>query len=135
MSFKDFPGHQPSIKLLQRSLERGRLAHGYLFAGQELDELEALARTLAKTLNCTQPVKKGNVAIDCCDHCLNCQKVDRENHADVFWVRPESKLRLIKISQIVRRDESPDLHFRDVRDCTTGRQDRMRDRPEARQCL
>jgi len=108
MSFNDFPGHQPSIKLLQRSLERGRLAHGYLFAGHELDELEALARTLAKTLNCTQPVKKGNAAIDCCDQCLNCQKVDRENHADVFWVRPESKLRLIKISQIVRRDESPD---------------------------
>jgi DNA polymerase-3 subunit delta' len=108
MSFKDFPGQQPSIKLLQRSLERGRLAHGYLFAGHDLDELETLARTLAKTLNCTQPVKQGNVAIDCCDRCPNCQKVDHENHADVFWVRPESKLRLIKISQIVRRDESPD---------------------------
>jgi len=89
MSFKGFPGQQPGIQLLQRSLVSGRLAHGYLFAGHELDELEDLARTLAKTLNCIQPLKKEGVPIDCCDQCSNCQKVDHENHADVFWVRPE----------------------------------------------
>jgi DNA polymerase-3 subunit delta' len=33
--------------------------------------------------------------------------VEDGNHADVFWVRPESKTRLIKIGQIVRRDDSP----------------------------
>jgi len=107
MSFKGFPGQQPGIQLLQRSLVSGRLAHGYLFAGHELDELEDLARTLAKTLNCIQPLKKEGVPIDCCDQCSNCQKVDHENHADVFWVRPESKSRLIKIGQIARRDDSP----------------------------
>ena len=47
------------------------------------------------------------MAVDCCDHCLNCQKIEHGNHADVFWVRPESKSRQIKISQIVRRDDSP----------------------------
>jgi DNA polymerase III subunit delta' len=108
VSFKDFPGHRPSIQLLQRSLERGRLAHGYLFTGEQLDELETLARTLAKTLNCLQPVQKGSTAIDCCDRCANCKKIDLENHPDVFWVRPESKLRLIKIGQITRREDSPD---------------------------
>ena len=95
------------MELLQRSLERGRLAHAYLFAGHQLDPLEGLARTLAKTLNCLHPVKRGGAAVDCCDRCLSCQKVEHGNHADVFWVRPESKSRQIKIGQIVRREDSP----------------------------
>jgi DNA polymerase-3 subunit delta' len=107
MAFKDFPEQAQGVELLQRSMERGRLAHGYLFTGHQLDPLEGLARTLAKTLNCLHPVKRGGTAVDCCDRCLNCQKVEHGNHADVFWVRPESKSRQIKISQIVHREDSP----------------------------
>lgn len=107
MAFKDFPAQAQGVELLQRSLERGRLAHAYLFTGDQLDSLEGLARTLAKTLNCLHPVKRGAAAVDCCDRCLNCGKVEDGNHADVFWVRPESKSRLIKIGQIVRRPDSP----------------------------
>ena len=107
MAFKDFAAQEQGVELLQRSLERGRLAHGYLFTGHQLDQLEGLARTLAKTLNCLHPVKRGGVAVDCCDQCLSCQKVEHGNHADVFWVRPESKLRQIRIRQISRRKDSP----------------------------
>jgi DNA polymerase III subunit delta' len=107
MAFKDFAGQEQGVELLQRSLERGRLGHGYLFTGHQLDQLEVLARTLAKTLNCLRPVKRDGVAVDCCDRCLNCQKIEHGNHADVFWVRPESKLRQIRIRQVVRRDDSP----------------------------
>ena len=114
MAFNDFPGQEQGVQLLQRSLERGRLAHGYLFTGHQLDQLEGLARALAKTLNCQQPVKKGGVAVDCCDQCLSCQKIEHDNHADVFWVRPESKLRQIRIGQIVRREESPPRVLLDI---------------------
>ena len=107
MAFKDFPEQEQGAQLLQRSLERGRLAHAYLFTGHQIEPLVGLARALAKTLNCLQPVKRAGVAVDCCDHCLNCQKIEHGNHADVFWVRPESKSRQIRISQIVRRDDSP----------------------------
>lgn len=102
------------MQLLQRSLERGRLAHGYLFTGDRLDQLEGLARTLAKTLNCQQPVKQGGVAVDCCDQCLACQKIAHDTHADVFWVRPESKMRLIRIGQITHREDSPPRVLLDV---------------------
>jgi DNA polymerase-3 subunit delta' len=100
MSFKDLPAHQTGVALLQRSLERGRLAHAYLFTGQQMEELETLARLLAKTLNCLNPVKAGQAAIDCCEHCLSCKKIEHGNHADVHWVRPESKSRIIKVGQI-----------------------------------
>jgi DNA polymerase III subunit delta' len=107
MAFKDFAVEEQGVELLQRSLERGRLAHGYLFTGHQLDRLEGLARTLAKTLNCLHPATRGHTAVDCCDQCLNCQKIEHGNHADVFWVRPESKSRQIKIGQITRREDSP----------------------------
>lgn len=107
MAFTDFPEQRQGIELLQRSLRRGRLGHAYLFGGSRLDELEGLARTLAKTLNCQNPVREDGAAVDSCDACANCRKIDHENHADVFWVRPESKTRIIKISQITRRNDSP----------------------------
>jgi DNA polymerase-3 subunit delta' len=107
MAFKDFKQHVTSVQLLQRSLERGRLGHAYLFSGQDLGDLEGVAQTLAKTLNCLEPLKENGVAVDCCDKCLNCKKIEHGNHADVFWVRPESKLRVIRMNQVVRRDDSP----------------------------
>lgn len=115
MAFKDFPEQQQGVHLLQRSLERGRLAHAYLFTGHDLGELEAIAQTLAKTLNCLQPVRgQGGVAIDCCDHCLNCKKIANGNHADLFWVRPESKSRQIPIEIITHRPKSPPRVLLDV---------------------
>jgi DNA polymerase-3 subunit delta' len=107
MAFTLFDRHAQGVQLLQRSLARGRLGHAYLFAGDNLEELESLARTLAKTLNCQKPVKTGGMATDCCDACPSCRKIDGDVHADVFWVRPESRMRQIKIEQITRRDESP----------------------------
>jgi DNA polymerase-3 subunit delta' len=86
--------------LLQRSLARERLGHAYLFTGHRLEELESLAKTLAKTLNCQQPVKIGGAATDCCDDCLSCRKIDRETHADVHWARPESKSRVVTVEQM-----------------------------------
>jgi DNA polymerase-3 subunit delta' len=108
MSFADFPEQEQVVQLLQRSLERGRLAHAYLFTGSRLEELEAVACTLAKTLNCQQPQRSpaGGVALDCCDACLSCRKIGEGTHADVQWVRPESKSRIIKIDQIAERASS-----------------------------
>lgn len=100
MAFKDFPERAQGVEMLQRSLERGRLAHAYLFTGHQLDELEAVARTLAKTLNCVQPLERSGAAIDCCEACLSCRKIEHGNHADVHWVRPESKSRIITVDQM-----------------------------------
>ena len=100
MAFKNFPKPSQGVQLLQRSLARGRLGHAYLFTGHHLEELESIARTLAKTLNCQKPVKTGGVATDCCDECLSCRKIDQETHADVHWARPESKSRVVTVEQM-----------------------------------
>jgi DNA polymerase-3 subunit delta' len=91
-----------SVRLLQRSLARGRLGHAYLFSGPDLHALENVARALAKALVCEQPPKVSDAGLpmDSCDRCLSCHKVDEQNHPDVIWVRPESKLRVVTIDQV-----------------------------------
>jgi DNA polymerase III subunit delta' len=102
MAFADFPEQQQAVGLLQRSLDRGRLSHAYLFAGAAMSELEGVARTLAKTLNCVSPPTRGasGLPLESCDQCSNCRRVGDDNHPDVYWVRPEAKSRVIIIEQI-----------------------------------
>lgn len=100
MAFTEFSEQSQGVQLLQRSLARGRLGHAYLFTGSQIEGLETLARTLAKTLNCLAPVRSNGLATDCCDECLNCRKINDDLHADVHWARPESKSRVITIDQM-----------------------------------
>ncbi len=102
MAFADFQPVPAGVTLLQRSLGRGRLGHAYLFSGDRLADLEAIAGTLAKTLNCPTPPRRApaGAALDCCDHCPSCRKISEHLHPDVQWVRPESKLRVIVVDQI-----------------------------------
>jgi len=102
MSFSSFTEQEDAVQLLQRSLARKRLGHAYLFSGDDLEHLQLVARTLAKTLNCQdpRPSKTAPAAPDCCDACASCRKIDAFNHADVQWIRPESKSRIITIEQM-----------------------------------
>jgi DNA polymerase-3 subunit delta' len=100
MAFRDFSAQSQGVQLLQRSLARGRLGHAYLFTGDQIEALENIARTLAKTLNCLQSVKTNGVATDCCDECLNCRKIEAGNHADIHLIKPQAKSRIIEIDNI-----------------------------------
>ncbi|MFO1477391.1 MAG: DNA polymerase III subunit [Verrucomicrobiota bacterium] len=111
MAFKDIPGQQSVVRLLQRSLEHGRLAHAYLFSGPDAAELETVAGTLARTLNCLQPVRGADgKAIDCCETCSHCRKFSSGNMPDLHWIRPESKSRVITIDQV--RDLMQQIHLK-----------------------
>src|SRR6185369_2696574 len=102
MSFASLPEQQDAVRLLQRSLERGRLGHAYLFSGDDLLELERITRTLAKVVNCENPTARSPAghALDSCDQCASCKKIDADNHPDISWVRAESKSRVITIEQM-----------------------------------
>ena len=94
MSFSDLKEQEAVAAHLQCSLQRGRLAHAYLFTGLRGSGKEAMARTLAKALNCTE---KNH---DSCDHCDSCRRIDEGVHPDIYWVRPESKGRRIRVDQM-----------------------------------
>ena len=102
MSFADFQDQQQVVRLLQRSISRGRLGHAHLFTGASLQDCEAVARTLAKVLNCQNPPQTSDdgLSLDSCDHCSSCRRIAESLHPDVPWIRPESKSRVITIDQV-----------------------------------
>src|SRR5437899_12587697 len=102
MAFSDLSEQQDPIQLLQRSLERGRLGHAYLFGGSDLLELEKVARTLAKAVNCQSPPRRNpaGLPLDSCDRCESCRKIDGFNHPALSWLRPESTQTGVTIAQM-----------------------------------
>lgn len=104
MAWSNFPAMADAVSILRRGVERDRLGHAYQLTGVDLGMLEDLAHQLSKVLNCVEPPLGGG---DCCDDCVSCRKVDARTHPDVMILRPESKLRQIRISQITRRPQSP----------------------------
>ena len=88
-------------RLLERSLERNRLAHAYLFSGDSLEELEVVARTLAKAAQLRRPPgPPPNGRLHSCGQCDSCRRIEHDAHPDVLWVRPESKSRVIAMDQM-----------------------------------
>jgi len=69
-------GQSRVVSLLQRSLEKGVLAHAYLFIGPPHVGKMTLALNLAQALNCEGADKP-------CGQCLSCQKIAQSKYADV----------------------------------------------------
>ncbi len=102
MSLAALARDSKAADLLRRSLERKRLGHAYLIHGTVPEELENIARALAKVLNCTGTVRPsgGQPPLDSCDACTSCRKTENDLHPDIQWVRPESKSRIITVDQV-----------------------------------
>ena len=71
-------GQDRALKILDVSLETGRLSHAYLFAGPPRVGKTTLALDLARAVNC--------VAVDDqipCQNCIQCRRITSGHHADV----------------------------------------------------
>jgi DNA polymerase-3 subunit delta' len=71
-------GQSRVVSLLQRSLERGSIAHAYLVTGPPHVGKMTLALELAQALNC-----QGQGDAPPCGVCDSCQKIASGKHADV----------------------------------------------------
>jgi DNA polymerase-3 subunit delta' len=94
MSFDSIIGNERAIGLLTSSIEQGRVAHAYLFAGPAGVGKGLVAREFAKALNC----ERGETHP--CDACVTCRKIDHGTHPDVLWFRPAGAMRIIRVEQV-----------------------------------
>ncbi len=83
MAFKDIAGNEGVKRILRLALERGRVPNSLVLAGPEGVGKMALARTLAKTLNCAA------AGTDACDDCPSCRAIDAGAHPDVMTLTVE----------------------------------------------
>ncbi|MBI4234196.1 MAG: DNA polymerase III subunit delta' [Chloroflexi bacterium] len=82
------------VRLLERSLDEGRLAHSYLLAGPPHVGKMTLALHLAQAVNCTGSPRP-------CQQCRQCQRVAALKHTDVQVMGlPEAPARDISIDQV-----------------------------------
>ncbi len=91
-------GHDHAIRLLQNSIETGRVSHAYLFSGPRQIGKATLAREFAKALNCLEPDRP-------CGRCRSCKKIEASIHPDVQVIDLEEGSKNIGIDAVRRLQE------------------------------
>lgn len=76
-------------------VEHKRIPHALLLIGQDGIGCEDLAKAMAQLLLCQAPVE-GHT----CGRCRSCQLAKADGHPDLYFIQPEEKSTVIKISQI-----------------------------------
>jgi DNA polymerase-3 subunit delta' len=95
MSYSNIKGQDQAIKFLQTAMRNGKLSHAYIFAGPSGCGQSLLARNFAKALNCG-----ANIDSAPCDNCISCNKIDKDIHPDIKWIKKDERSRQIKIEEI-----------------------------------
>jgi DNA polymerase III subunit delta' len=92
VSWQRVRGHEAQIRAFERVVERGRLAHAYLFTGPSGIGKRLFAGELAKALLCEARTPE---RLEACDHCASCLQIAAGTHPDFFATgRPEESLEL-----------------------------------------
>ncbi len=80
-TFGEIVGQDHVSATLSKAVEKGRLAHAYLFTGPRGCGKTTTARILSKIINCENP-QKGEP----CNRCDSCVAVNRGEHLDVIEI-------------------------------------------------
>ncbi|MEX2286247.1 MAG: DNA polymerase III subunit delta' [Planctomycetaceae bacterium] len=89
MIWQNVRGHQHQVEMFRRSIRRGRLAHAYLFVGDEGIGKQTFARTLCQCLLCQ---RCDDAQLDACGECHACRQMQAGSHPDFLSIgRPEGK--------------------------------------------
>lgn len=121
MALRDIIGQERAIRILRGFMQRDRIPHALLFAGDDGIGKRLTAINFAKALNCRRggrteeedadglfsagtevksPDPEIEPLIDACDDCPSCRKIDSGNHPDVMRIGPEGEGGKITISSV-----------------------------------
>ncbi|MBI5055823.1 MAG: DNA polymerase III subunit delta' [Nitrospirae bacterium] len=135
MALKDIIGQEKALGILRGCIEKNRIPHALLFAGDEGIGKRLTAINFAKALNCqgkehraksveetgldfgffppeTQAVNTDpqsptpNPLLDSCDTCPSCVKIDKGIHPDFFLIETEGDGDQIKIEAVRQLEEA-----------------------------
>ncbi len=95
MRFRDIPGNREVKERLVRAAGEGRVAHAYLFHGEEGSAALPLAMAFAQYLLCTDP-RDG----DACGACVACQKAESMVHPDIHFSFPGGAIKGLQAKEV-----------------------------------
>jgi DNA polymerase III subunit delta' len=98
--FNQIVGHEGPKAILQAAIRHDRVAHAYLFHGEERIGKRFTAMRFAQALNCEEGQDVENP--DACGLCRSCMQIEAHTHPDFILIEPDRELAnpQIKIEQI-----------------------------------
>jgi DNA polymerase-3 subunit delta' len=102
MIWSDLRGHTPQVEMFRRAVQRGRMAHAYLFVGPPGIGKRLVAARIAQALFCD---RHAEAELDACGVCGPCKQVQAGTHPDLLTLGlPEGKKEL-PIAALLGADE------------------------------
>jgi len=89
MLWSNLRRHAPQVEMLRRAVQRGRVAHAYLFVGPDGIGKRLVAQRIAQCLFCQ---RVPDDQLDACGTCPGCKQVLAGTHPDLLTIgRPPGK--------------------------------------------
>ena len=105
MSFNDIIGQERVLAILSNTIKSNKIAHAYIFAGNNSVGKKKTAVEFAKILNCLEST--GNIS---CENCRNCKKIQNNIHPEIKIYNSENKN--ISIDEI--KSIQKDIQYKNV---------------------
>jgi DNA polymerase-3 subunit delta' len=83
--FENILGQQKIKKIISNQIKSGKIAHAYIFMGQDGVGKRLTAVEFAKILNCTADDFTKTVA-GACGKCISCKKIEKNIHPDLHFI-------------------------------------------------
>jgi DNA polymerase-3 subunit delta' len=103
MVWSDLRRHAPQVEMLRRAVQRGRVAHAFLFVGPEGIGKRLVAQRVAQCLFCQRVADE---QLDACGTCPGCKQVLAGTHPDLLTIGCPPGKRVLPIELIVGPEEN-----------------------------
>ena len=99
-SLLELQGQDVFVKILNNSINSGKLAHAYLLTGIRGVGKTSIARIIAKTISCESPKTEDGIVVPCTE-CKICKLIEGGNHTDILEFDAASRTGVNDVREVI----------------------------------